>query len=208
MLLPMENPMRRWFASLALMLVWAQAATAGTILVVGDSISAGFGLDTGRGWVSRLDARLHEQGLDHQVVNASISGDTTSGGLTRLPALLERHRPQLVVIELGGNDGLRGQPPALMQKNLQTMVEASRRSGAKVLLLGMQLPPNYGERYTRAFAKVFEDVAVAADVALVPFFLEGIGGVPGMMQSDGIHPAEAAQTRLLDNAWPAIKPLL
>lgn len=200
--------MRRWLASLALVLFWAQTATAGTILVVGDSISAGLGLDTSRAWVALLDARLREEDVGHRVVNASISGDTTTGGLMRLPALLERHRPQLVVIELGGNDGLRGQPLALMRNNLQGMVKASQAAGARVLLLGMQLPPNYGERYTRAFAEVFADVARAQDTALVPFFLDGVGGVPGMMQGDGIHPNEAAQVRLLDNVWPVLKPLL
>lgn len=200
--------MRRWLAGLALVLFWAQAATAGTILIVGDSISAGLGLDTDRAWVALLAQRLQAEGFEHSVVNASISGDTTGGGLSRLPALLDRHRPAAVVIELGGNDGLRGQPLAAMQDNLQAMVGASRASGAKVLLLGMQLPPNYGERYTTGFAEVFAKVARDNDVGLVPFFLEGVGGVPGMMQADGIHPAQQAQQRLLDNAWPALKPLL
>lgn len=200
--------MRRWLAGLALFLFWTQAATAGTILIVGDSISAGLGLDTSRAWVALLEARLQDEGFEHPVINASISGDTTSGGLARLPALLEQHRPQVLVIELGGNDGLRGQPLARIQGNLEAMVSLAHSVDAKVLLLGMQLPPNYGERYTRAFAKVFETVAHDKDVALVPFFLEGVGGVAGMMQSDGIHPAQQAQQRLLDNAWPALEALL
>ena len=139
--------MRVWFLSAALALMcMAQTATAGTILIVGDSISAAFGLDTRLGWVSLLEQRLKEQGYDDQVVNASISGDTSAGGLARLPALLAEHKPDVVIVELGGNDGLRGQPPAQLQQNLASMIQQSRDSGAKVLLLGMQLPPNYGPR--------------------------------------------------------------
>ncbi|WP_253449013.1 arylesterase [Pseudomonas nitroreducens] len=201
--------MRAWLMGgcLALLLITQQAA-AQTLLVVGDSISAGLGLDTSLGWVSLLDKRLKEQGFDYQVVNASISGDTTAGGLARLPALLSEQKPKLVVIELGGNDGLRGMAPAQLQQNLSGMVEQSRKSGAKVILLGMRLPPNYGQRYTDAFAKVFDSVASQQKIPLVPFFLEGVGGVQGMMQADGIHPAVAAQPKLLDNVWPALKPLL
>jgi acyl-CoA thioesterase-1 len=190
------------------LLLWAQGALAGTVLVVGDSISAALGLDTREGWVSLLQERLREGGFEHQVVNASISGDTTSGGLARLPALLSQHRPQLVIIELGGNDGLRGQPAAQLQQNLARMVDLSKEAGAGVLLLGMRLPPNYGQRYTEAFARTFADVAQDKQVPLVPFLLEGVGGVPGMMQADGIHPAVAAQDKLLDNVWPTLKPLL
>ncbi|MGP0174556.1 arylesterase [Pseudomonas sp. NCHU5208] len=201
--------MRAWWLSGALaLLFWAQGAVAGTLLVVGDSISAAFGLDSRQGWVALLEKRLSDEGFDHRVVNASISGDTSAGGLARLPALLAEHRPQVVIIELGGNDGLRGLPPAQLQQNLASMVEQSQQAGAKVLILGMKLPPNYGVRYTTAFAKVFADVAQAQRVALVPFFLEGVGGVPGMMQADGIHPNIAAQPVLLDNAWPALEPLL
>ena len=190
------------------LLLWAQAALAGTVLVVGDSISAALGLDTRQGWVALLQERLQAKGFEHQVVNASISGDTSSGGLARLPALLAQHQPQVVIIELGGNDGLRGQPPGQLQQNLARMVEQSQASGAKVLILGMKLPPNYGQRYTTAFAEVFPAVASERQVPLVPFLLEGVGGVPGMMQADGIHPAAAAQSRLLDNVWPALEPLL
>jgi len=205
----MEIPMRAWLMGgcLALLLITQQAA-AQTLLVVGDSISAGLGLDTSLGWVNLLDKRLKEQGFDYKVVNASISGDTTAGGLARLPALLSEQKPKLVVIELGGNDGLRGMAPAQLQQNLNAMVQQSQKSGAKVMLLGMRLPPNYGQRYTDAFAKVFDAVASEQKIPLVPFFLEGVGGVQDMMQADGIHPAVAAQPKLLDNVWPTLKPLL
>lgn len=201
--------MRAWWLSGALALMfWAQGAVAGTLLVVGDSISAAFGLDSRQGWVALLEKRLEQEGFEHSVVNASISGDTSAGGSARLSALLAEHQPALVIIELGGNDGLRGQPPAQLQQNLASMVEKSRQAGAKVLLLGMRLPPNYGVRYTTAFAQVYADVAAQEEVDLVPFFLEGVGGVPGMMQADGIHPGEPAQALLLDNVWPRLEPLL
>ena len=201
--------MRAWWLSgvLALMF-WAQGAVAGTLLVVGDSISAAFGLDSRQGWVAMLQERLREEGFEHSVVNASISGDTSAGGAARLSALLAEHKPELVIIELGGNDGLRGQPPAQLQQNLASMIDASQSAGADVLLLGMRLPPNYGARYTTAFAQVFADLAEQKQVPLVPFFLEGVGGVPGMMQADGIHPTQAAQAVLLDNVWPTLKPML
>ncbi|AZL68063.1 arylesterase [Pseudomonas oryziphila] len=201
--------MRMWWLSAGLALCClAQGAVAGTVLVVGDSISAGFGLDTRQGWVALLQQRLRHEGFDDQVVNASISGDTSAGGQARLPALLAAHKPGLVVLELGGNDGLRGQPPQQLQQNLASMIDDAREAGAKVVLLGMRLPPNYGVRYTTAFAQVYEKLAGEKNVALVPFFLEGIGGVPEMMQADGIHPTQGAQQRLLENAWPTIKPLL
>ncbi|WP_173890048.1 MULTISPECIES: arylesterase [Pseudomonas] len=198
----------RWLSAGLALYCLAQSAAAGTLLVVGDSISAGFGLDSRQGWVSLLQTRLEKEGFDGKVVNASISGDTSAGGLARLPALLAAHKPSVVVLELGGNDGLRGQPPAQLQQNLASMIERSRQAGAKVVLLGMRLPPNYGSRYTGAFAKVYEQLAKEKKVPLVPFFLEGVGGVPALMQADGIHPAQGAQQRLLENAWPAIKPLL
>jgi len=201
--------MRAWLISAALgLLLWGQTALAGTLLVVGDSISAAFGLDSSQGWVHLLEQRLAERGYPHRVVNASLSGDTSAGGVARLPALLAEHRPSLVIVELGGNDGLRGQPPAQLQQNLAAMVEQSQTAGAKVLILGMQLPPNYGVRYTTAFARVFPKVAKDTGASLVPFFLQGVGGVPGMMQYDGIHPAAQAQPTLLDNLWPSLKPLL
>ncbi|MBA5707517.1 arylesterase [Pseudomonas fulva] len=201
--------MRMWLMSAGLALYClAQSATAGTVLIVGDSISAGFGLDTREGWASLLQTRLRQEGFDDKVVNASISGDTSAGGQARLPALLDAHTPEVVVLELGGNDGLRGQPPAQLRQNLAAMIDQSRQAGAKVLLLGMQLPPNYGVRYTTAFAEVYKELAKDKQVALVPFFLEGVGGVSELMQADGIHPAQGAQQRLLENAWPALEPLL
>jgi len=205
----MENPMRSWCLGGCLaLLLFTQSAVAGTLLVVGDSISAALGLDTRQGWVTLLEKRLAETGFEHRVVNASISGETSAGGLARLPALLREHRPSLVIIELGGNDGLRGQPPTQLQQNLAAMIEQSQASGARVLLLGMKLPPNYGARYNRAFVQVYTTLADEKRVPLVPFFLEGVGGVPEMMQRDGLHPAAAAQPRLLDNLWPSLRPLL
>lgn len=197
-----------WMGCCLGLLLLAQEAAAGTVLVVGDSISAALGLETSQGWVSLLQKKLDSERLDHRVVNASISGDTSAGGAARLPALLGEHKPEVVIIELGGNDGLRGQPPAQLQQNLASMVEQSRQVGAKVLVLGMRLPPNYGKRYTDAFARVFSDVAKVQQVPLVPFFLEGVGGVEGMMQADGIHPAAGAQPKLLENVWPSLQPLL
>lgn len=197
-----------WMGCCLGLLLLAQEAAAGTVLVVGDSISAALGLETSQGWVSLLQKKLDSERLDHRVVNASISGDTSAGGAARLPALLGEHKPKVVIIELGGNDGLRGQPPAQLQQNLASMVEQSRQAGAKVLVLGMRLPPNYGKRYTDAFARVFSDVAKEQQVPLVPFFLEGVGGVEGMMQADGIHPAAGAQPKLLENVWPSLQPLL
>ena len=201
--------MRAWrITAMVTLLLWAQGAAAGTLLVLGDSISAAFGLDTRQGWVGLLEQRLAAEGFDYQVVNASVSGDTSAGGLARLPTLLAEHRPDLLIVELGGNDGLRGQPPAQLQQNLAAIIQSARESGARVLLLGMQLPPNYGARYNALFSQVYADVAGAAQVPLLGFFLDGVGGVPALMQGDGIHPNAAAQPRLLDNLWPQLKPLL
>lgn len=201
--------MRTWLLRGCLgLLLLAQNAAAGTLLVVGDSISAAFGLETREGWVNLLAERLRSTAPEWQVVNASVSGDTSAGGLSRLPALLDAHRPELVVIELGGNDGLRGQPPAQLQQNLAAMIARSRKAGAEVLLLGMRLPPNYGARYTRAFEQVYVEVARQEQVALVPFFLEGVGDVSGLMQADGVHPTAGAQPILLENLWPTLQPLL
>jgi len=201
--------MRVWWLSAGLaLMVMAQNAAAGTMLIVGDSISAGLGLDTSKGWVSLLRQRLEREGFKDEVINASISGDTTANGQARLPALLSAHTPQVVILELGGNDGLQGHPPAQLQQNLSGMIDSARAAGAKVLLLGMKLPPNYGTRYTTAFAGVYSQLAEQKKVAWVPFFLEGVGGVPSLMQADGIHPAVNAQGKLLENVWPALKPLL
>jgi len=141
-------------------------------------------------------------------VNASISGDTSAGGLARLPALLSEHEPDIVIIELGGNDGLRGQPPAQLKRNLAAMAEQAQQAGAKVLLLGMRMPPNLGQRYTSAFADAFDSLAAEKDLPYVPFLLEGIGGVQGMMQADRVHPTAQAQELMLDNVWPVLEPLL
>lgn len=201
--------MRVWFLSAGLALMcMAQNAAAGTVLIVGDSISAAFGLDTRQGWVALLEKRLKDQGFTDRVVNASVSGDTSAGGQARLPALLAEHKPEVVILELGGNDGLRGQPPRQLQQNLASMIDSSQAQGAKVLLLGMQLPPNYGVRYTQAFSQVYSELASEKKVALVPFFLDGVGGHPELMQADGLHPAAAAQGKLLENVWPTLKPLL
>ncbi|MDK1394776.1 arylesterase [Pseudomonas protegens] len=201
--------MRVWFLSAGLALMcMAQNAAAGTVLIVGDSISAAFGLDTRQGWVALLEKRLKDQGFTDRVVNASVSGDTSAGGQARLPALLAEHKPEVVILELGGNDGLRGQPPRQLQQNLASMIDSSQAQGAKVLLLGMQLPPNYGVRYTQAFSQVYSQLANEKKVALVPFFLDGVGGHPELMQADGLHPAAAAQGKLLENVWPTLKPLL
>jgi acyl-CoA thioesterase-1 len=191
---------------IATLCVLTGSANAQGILIVGDSISAAFGMDIADGWVALLEQRLEAEGESIPVVNASVSGDTTAGGLARLPRLLERHSPEIVVIELGGNDGLRGMRPTDMQQNLSRMVEQAQNSGAEVLLLGMRLPPNYGQRFTDAFAQVFDDVSTEHEVPLMPFLLEGIAGTAdqSLMQADGVHPTAQAQQRILDNAWPLI----
>lgn len=201
--------MRQWIATIGLIVLCVTAQVqAATVLVVGDSISAAFGLETQQGWVALLQQRLQEQKSDLQVVNASISGDTTAGGLARFPDLLAQHKPEYVIIELGGNDGLRGLSLKHMAVNLTTMVQKAQHSDAQVLLLGMRLPSNYGRRYTEAFFNVYQNIAQQEQVALVDFFLEGVGGVDGMMQADGVHPTQAAQAQLLENAWQGLKPIL
>ena len=179
-----------------------------TVLVLGDSISAAYGIQWEDGWVHLLERRLKRLDLAHRVVNASISGDTTGGGLARLPAALAAHDPELVIIELGGNDGLRGYPVASIRQNLEQLVEAAAAGGRKVLLVGMQIPPNYGRRYTSAFQSLFEEVADAHSVPLVPSFLEEVALKPGLMQRDGIHPTAEAQPMLLDALWPFVEELL
>jgi acyl-CoA thioesterase-1 len=181
------------------------------ILVVGDSLSAEYGLKRGTGWVALLEQRLAKEKIGATVVNASISGDTTAGGRSRLPALLQQHRPTHVVIELGANDALRGLPLALSDDNLSQMVDAARKAGARVLVIGMQVPPNYGSDYTKRFAGLYEKVAKRHQAALVPFLLEGIADGPDplkLFQADRIHPKEEAQPRMLDNVWPELKKLL
>jgi acyl-CoA thioesterase I len=182
-----------------------------TLLVLGDSLSAEYGLPRGTGWVALLQARLASQKPNATVINASISGDTTSGGASRLPALLEKHRPTHVIIELGGNDALRGMSLQGTQSNLSQMTEAAKKFGAKVLLLGMQVPPNYGQDYANRFAALFSATAKNHKTALVPFLLKGVADAPQareLFQADRIHPAEPAQAIMLDNVWPELKKLL
>lgn len=186
----------------------AAAPARPTLLVVGDSLSAGYGLETGAGWVDLLRKRLETRRPAWDVVNASVSGDTTAGGLARLPALLARDHPQLVIIELGGNDALRGLSLADTRANLTRMVALSRKAGARVLLVGMQIPPNYGPTYTRRFAAIFPAVAKAERTALVPFLLAGVVSRPDWFQADNIHPTAKAQPVLLDTVWPHLLPLL
>ncbi|HZI83666.1 MAG TPA: arylesterase [Casimicrobiaceae bacterium] len=178
------------------------------VLVVGDSISAGYGLASGTGWVALLQRKLSAEHSAYRVVNASISGDTTAGGRARLGALLEQHRPAVTVIELGGNDGLRGGNLEAMRDNLDAMIAAAQKAGSRVLLVGMRLPPNYGPAYVQRFAATFAEVAKARKAALVPFLFEGFGEDNAMFQPDGIHPVAAAQDKLLDNVWRELGPLL
>lgn len=182
--------------------------TVPVVLVVGDSLSAGYGMALDEAWPRLLAQRLANEGYDYRVVNASITGDTTQGGRTRLPGLLNRHTPSLVIIELGGNDGLRGLPLATTRANLEAMVEASLAAGAGVVLTGIVLPPNYGETYTRAFEAIYTDLSRSHDLLLVPFFMQGVALTDGMMQADGIHPNAAAQPVLLDNVWRVLGPAM
>ena len=187
----------------------AQGDTRGPVLlVVGDSISAGYGLAPGTGWVDLLAARLASEHSRYRVVNASITGDTTAGGRARLAALLAQHRPAIVVIELGGNDGLRGGPLGAMRDNLEAMIATARKAGAKPVLVGMRLPPNYGPAYVRGFDGTYADVAASTRTPLVPFLFAGFGEKDEMFQPDRIHPGPAAQAPMLDNVWPVLKPLL
>jgi acyl-CoA thioesterase-1 len=179
-----------------------------TILVFGDSLSAAYGIAAKRGWVALLAERLLRERLDYSVVNASISGETTAGGVSQLPRALAQHKPAIVILELGGNDGLRGLPAAEMHKNLASMIGMSRKAGAKVLLAGMRVPPNYGPEYAQEFAAVFDALAQRHKTALVPFFLEGVAEDLRLFQADRIHPTEAAQPILLDNVWKSLRPLL
>ncbi|MCZ7558760.1 MAG: arylesterase [Burkholderiaceae bacterium] len=181
---------------------------ARTLLLLGDSLSAEYGLRRGSGWVELLSRRLAARRPPRQVVNASISGETTAGGDSRIVELLARHRPAVVVIELGGNDALRGLDLSATEANLADIARAARRSGARVLLLGMQVPPNYGRPYADAFAALFRRVAEREKASLLPFFLDGVAERPDLFQPDRIHPNEKAQQRLLDNVWPALRPLL
>ena len=183
--------------------------SAKTIMILGDSLSAGYGLQPQQGWVNLLQKRLDQQyPKQHKVVNASVSGETTSGALARLPKLLQTHKPDVVVVELGGNDGLRGQPPQLIQKNLAQLVDKSQKANAKVVLFGMKIPPNYGASYTSAFENNYKTVSTQYKTKLLPFFLNGIAGNKELMQKDLIHPNAKAQPLLLNNAYPYIKGIL
>jgi acyl-CoA thioesterase-1 len=189
----------------------ASATATKTLLVVGDSLSAEYGLARGQGWVALMEQRLAKERLGYRVVNASISGDTTSGGRSRLPALLRDHKPQVVVIELGGNDALRGLPIAMTESNLVAMTRAARATGARVLVAGITVPPNYGRSYGEAFLALFPKVARAEGAALVPFILAGVADGPdaeAMFQSDRIHPRAEAHPRILDTVWAVLRPLL
>jgi acyl-CoA thioesterase I len=181
------------------------------VLVVGDSLSAEYGIARGAGWVALLEQRLQREKLAATVINASISGDTTSGGRSRLPALLAQHKPAVVVLELGGNDALRGLPLAMTQTNLAEMARAAKATGARVVIVGMQMPPNYGRKYADDFFALFATVAKAQGAALVPFLLAGIGDSPdveALFQADRIHPRAEAHPRMLENVWPVLRPLL
>jgi acyl-CoA thioesterase-1 len=184
------------------------AAAAATIVIVGDSLSAAYGMEISESWPSLLQQRLHENGHAYRVFNSSITGDTTQGGLTRLPRLLERHRPAVVILEMGGNDGLRGLPVEVTRNNLASMIEQSRAAGAKVILAEMRIPPNYGQSYTEKFNDTYQELTDEYDIVLLPFLLQDIALKPGLMQDDGIHPTVAAQPLILDQVWAVLEPLL
>lgn len=187
----------------------AAAHAAGPLLVLGDSLSAAHNIPQQAGWVALLEHRLNQRGAPApKVINASISGETTAGALARLPALLAQYRPSLVLVELGGNDGLRGLPPAELAANLDAIIRASRDADAKVLLLGIDLPPNYGRAYRDRFRAVYSDLAQKHRVPLLPFLLDGVALQPGLMQEDGVHPTAAGQPRVLDNVWELLQPML
>lgn len=195
---------------LAAALAFAPTLKAGApvILVVGDSLSAAYGISQSDGWVAQMQARLADGGYPHRVVNASISGETSAGGLARLPNLLDRHSPTLVLVELGGNDGLRGQPVAKLKDNLTAMVRLSRDADAQAVLFEMRIPENYGATYTRAFTAAFRELGKAEDTPVVPFFLAAIAEDESWFQADGIHPTAQAQGLMLDAVWPTLEPLL
>ena len=179
-----------------------------TILVVGDSISAGFGIDKDLGWVALLNEKLVKEFPQYSLVNASISGETTSGGANRISSMLQQHQPSLVILELGGNDGLRGTPIKLITQNLTHMIRSSQKTGAQILLLGMRIPPNYGQRYSELFADQYRVLAAELNIPVLPFLLEGFAAEAEMMQADGIHPTENAQPIMTKNVWQILKPML
>ncbi|MFC1701755.1 arylesterase [Pseudomonadota bacterium] len=178
------------------------------LLILGDSLSAGYGMDREQSWVNLLDTRLQESGYSYRVLNSSISGDTTQGGLSRIPRLLDQYQPEIVIIELGANDGLRGIDPAITRANITSMIQQSQEMGALVLLAGIKLPPNYGSAYLEKFESIYTDLAKEFDTLLVPFFMEGVALSPEFLQSDNIHPNEKGQPVLLDNVWRVLEPAL
>ena len=202
--------MRRFRIYLFLLLVtfvsYAQANET-RVMVLGDSLSAGYGIDVEKGWVALLEQELTKKDAI-KIINASVSGETTTGGKARLPQLLKSHQPHIVILELGGNDGLRGQPIGMIKKNLQEMINLIDKSGAKTLLVGIQIPPNYGERYTQSFTAIYAQLADDNQLPLVPFLLEGVATHPELMQNDGIHPTEAAQPQVLANVLPHLEKML
>lgn len=197
--------MRILFASLLLL---SQSAWCGTLLVFGDSLSAGYGVEAGQSWVDLLAQRMEEKNLPYQVVNASISGDTSAGGLSRIKTELKRHQPDILILELGANDGLRGLPLKSMKSNLSSIVQQAKASGARVLLVGMQMPPNYGPRYTERFSAIYGELAKEQQLPLVPFLLEKVALDPRLMQADNLHPNAKGQPLLLDTIWPGLAPML
>ena len=186
----------------------APASEPPVLLILGDSLSAGFGMDRDQSWVHLLELRLKQNDYSYRILNSSISGDTTQGGLARLPRLMERYHPQIVIIELGGNDGLRGVNPIVSRENMTEMIRLSQQGGAQVLLAGIKLPPNYGVTYLEQFESMYADLAREYNTLLVPFFMDGVVFVPGMLQADGIHPNEQGQPVLLDNVWNVLGPHL
>jgi acyl-CoA thioesterase-1 len=185
-----------------------QAEEPPVLLVLGDSLSAGYGMDREHSWVNLLDLRLKEYGYSYRILNSSISGDTSQGGLSRLPRLLDRYKPEIVIIELGANDGLRGINPDITRENMTSMIQQSQRIGARVLLAGIKLPPNYGTAYLEKFESLYPELASKYGTLLVPFFMEGVAMQPDMLQADTIHPNEKGQPVLLDNVWKVLEPVL
>lgn len=196
------------FSALVFALVANTAQAAQTIVVFGDSLSAAYGIQPNTGWVALLENKLKTQNSPYKVVNASISGETTSGGLTRFDQMLKTHQPNIVVIELGANDGLRGLSLSEMQSNLNSMITKAKAKNATVMLLGMKIPPNYGIQYTQKFSAIYDDLAQKYQLSLVPFFLDGVAGNRSLVQDDGLHPTAAAQPKLLENVWPKLESLL
>lgn len=199
-------------AVLCLVTGFASIASAesdeGVLLVFGDSLSAAYRMDEQDGWVALLQQRLHDEAIPLQVVNGSVSGETTAGGLARLPAMLDAHQPDIVILELGGNDGLRGLPVASIRDNLERMIQMSQQAGADVILTGIQIPPNYGPRYTGPFYAQYEELATEYGLVRIPFLLDGIAEDPALMQDDGIHPTAAAQPMIVDIVWPVLQGVL